>query len=155
MVNCAPTAFWNRMPLTWLGEPTPELPTFVLSALARSQAISSLRLLAGIDLAGDDEERLRRDQADRLEVLHQVVGQLVDRAGGDIGAPLADADGVAVGRRRGDAAFADGAAGAGRCSRPQWSARALRPCPAATMRAMTSVEPPTLSGTTMVIGRDG
>ncbi len=72
------------------------------------QIVRRRRLLA------DDEKRLRRDQADRLEVVEQVVLERIDGAGRDVGAPLADADRVAVGRRASDAADADGAAGAGR-----------------------------------------
>ena len=63
--------------------------------------------------AGDDQERLSRDQRDRLEVLHQIVLERVDGAVRHVGAPLADAERVAVGRRARDTADSDGAAGAG------------------------------------------
>ena len=62
-------------------------------------------------LLGDHELRIDRDQPDRLEILLQVVVQVVDDAA-DVGVPLADVDGVAVGRRARDAADRDAAAGA-------------------------------------------
>ena len=62
-------------------------------------------------LLGDHELRIDRDQPDRLEVLLQVVVQIVDDAA-DVGVPLADVDGVAVGRSARDAPDRDAAAGA-------------------------------------------
>ena len=106
--------FWKNTPETWPGLPMPALPTVTLPGLALIQAISSLRLFAGSVLPADDHQRLGRDQADRLEVLQQIDRQIVHRAAGDIGAPLADLHGVAVRRRARDADHAGGAAGAGR-----------------------------------------
>ncbi len=72
-----------------------------------------LQVGRGRRLLGHDQERLRGDQRDRLEVLHQIELQIIDRAARDVGAPLADRKRVAVGRRTRDAADADRAARAG------------------------------------------
>ena len=101
------------MPPTWLGEPTPELPCDALSAFAFSQAMRLLEVARRHRFPGDDQKRLRRNEPDRLEILQQIVLQRIDRAGRDIGAPLPDAERVAVRRRARDAADADCAAGAG------------------------------------------
>ena len=91
----------------------PALPT-VLPGLALSQAISSFRSFAGDGLGRDDDERRDHQQRHRLEIGQQVVGQVaVGCAGDDVRAVLAEADGVAVGRRAHRAADADGAARAG------------------------------------------
>ena len=63
-------------------------------------------------LATNDQLRVGRDQHDRLEILLQVVVAADRSAVADMGVPLADVDGVAVGRRARDAADADAAAGA-------------------------------------------
>jgi hypothetical protein len=62
---------------------------------------------------GHDQERLGRDQRNGFEVLQQVELEGIDRAARDVGPPLADAEGVAVGRRARDTADTDGAARAG------------------------------------------
>ena len=59
----------------------------------------------------DHQLRIDRDQPDRLEILLQVVVELVDDAA-DVRVPLADVDGVAVGRGARDAPDRDAAAGA-------------------------------------------
>ena len=112
--SCAPMVFWKNMPETWPGLPMPALPTVTLPGLALIQAISSFRLFGRQRLSADDHGRLGRDQPDRLQVLQQIDRQIVHRAAGDIGAPLADLHGVAVGRRARDADHAGRAAGAGR-----------------------------------------
>ena len=60
---------------------------------------------------GDHELRIAGDQADRLEVLFEIVIELVDDAP-DMGIPLADVEGVAVRCRARDAPDRDAAAGA-------------------------------------------
>jgi len=63
--------------------------------------------LAGI--LGDHELGIVGDQADRLEILFQIVVEFVDDAA-DMGVPLADVERVAVRRRTGDAPYPDAAA---------------------------------------------
>ena len=62
-------------------------------------------------ILGDHELGIVGDQADRLEILFEIVIELVDDAA-DMGVPLADVEGVAVRRRAGDAPDPDAAAGA-------------------------------------------
>ena len=50
---------------------------------------------------------MRGNQTHRLKVLHQVVFEPVDRSICDVGAPLADADRVAIRRGAGDTTFSD------------------------------------------------
>ena len=123
------------MPETWPGLPMPALPTVTLPGLAFSQAISSLRLFGGSVLPADDHGRLGRDQPNRLEVLQQIDRQVVDRAAGHIGAPLADLHVIAVGRRARDADRRRSCRPRRRCSRrsPVWP-RCGR-MPSAMMRA--------------------
>jgi hypothetical protein len=69
-----------------------------------------LRSSAGSFL-GDQQHRIDRDQADRREIGAQVEIDIVDD-GADMGVPLADVDGVTVGRGAREPADADRAAGA-------------------------------------------
>ena len=62
-------------------------------------------------LLGDQKLRIVRDQPDRLEIGLQIVIEIVDDAA-DMGVPLADVDGVAVGRGAREPPDADRAAGA-------------------------------------------
>jgi hypothetical protein len=62
---------------------------------------------------GNDEVRVAGDERDRIEILHHVVGQCVERAVEYMGAEEPHADRVAVGRRAGDPAGAHRPAGAG------------------------------------------
>ena len=62
-------------------------------------------------LLGDQKLRIVRDQPDRLEIGLQIVIEIVDDAA-DMGIPLADVDGVAVGRGAREPPDADRAAGA-------------------------------------------
>ena len=71
----------------------------------RFQIVGRQRLL------GDQKLRIVRDQPDRLEVGLQIVVEIVDDAA-DMGVPLADVDGVAVGRGAREPPDADRAAGA-------------------------------------------
>ena len=103
---------------------------------------------------GDQELRVDRDQPDRLEVLLQIVVEVVDDAA-DVGVPLADVDGVAVGRRARDAPDRDAAAGAADVLDDDRLAEDAAACFSAMMRAATSVDPPGGNGTTSVIWRDG
>ena len=94
--------------------PWPALPIVTLPGLAFSQAISSFRLFAGTCLVCSDHERRDDQQRHRLEIGQQVVRQVVvGRAGDDMRAVLAEADGVAVGRGAHGPADADGASRAG------------------------------------------
>ena len=68
-----------------------------LSAFAFSQATSSLRLLAGVVRARVDEERLRGDERDRLEIVQQIEAEIVNGAVRHVGAPHAPQERVAVG----------------------------------------------------------
>ena len=96
----------------WIALPMPMVPPVALLGLAFSQAISSLVSLAGKSLRADDPERADRQHRDRLEILEVVERQRIHRGGADMRAPLADDDGVAVGRRAEHPRDADGAAGA-------------------------------------------
>ena len=60
---------------------------------------------------GDQQHRIDRNETDRREVGLQIVIEIVDDAA-DVGVPLADVDGVAVGRRPREAPYPDRAAGA-------------------------------------------
>ena len=60
---------------------------------------------------GDHELGIVRNQRDRLEILLEIVVELVDDAA-DMGVPLADVEGVAIGRGARDAPDTDAAAGA-------------------------------------------
>ena len=71
----------------------------------RLEVVRRQRLLA------DQELRIDGNQADRLEVLLQVIGEGIDHAA-NMGVPLADVDGVAIGRGARDAADGDATAGA-------------------------------------------
>jgi hypothetical protein len=71
----------------------------------RLEVVGRQRLLA------DQKLRIVRDQPDRLEIGLQIVIEIVDDAA-DVGVPLADVDGVAVGRGAGEPPDADRAAGA-------------------------------------------
>ena len=73
-----------------------------------------LQIVCGHALAGVDHEGLRGDERDRLEVLHQVEVERIDRAVGHVRSPLAEQDSVAVGCRALGLGDADGAAGAAR-----------------------------------------
>jgi hypothetical protein len=59
---------------------------------------------------GDHQLWIVGDQADRLKILFEIVIELVDDAA-DMGIPLADVEGVAIGCRAGDAPDPDAAAG--------------------------------------------
>jgi hypothetical protein len=96
------------------GRAHPRIPHGRLTGVGAQPRDQLLEIVGRHRFASDDEERLRRDQADRFEVLHQVIPEGIDRTGGDVGAPFADSDRIAVRRRAGDTAFADGAAGARR-----------------------------------------
>ena len=61
----------------------------------------------------DDQIRIGRDQRDRLEILQHIVRERIDRAVDHVGAPVADADRVAVGRGTRNPADPDVAVGAG------------------------------------------
>ena len=63
-------------------------------------------------LAPDDTLRADREHLERLKIGLHVERQRIHRAATDIGCPLADADGVAVGGRAIETGEADGAAGA-------------------------------------------
>ena len=72
--------------------------------------MNSCRLLAGQILAGQQDARRLRNQADRLEIGHRIVERpLVERLAVGVGAGIADQHRVAVGRGLGDALAADGA----------------------------------------------
>ncbi len=71
----------------------------------RFQVVRRQRLL------GDQKLRIVRNQPDRLEIGLQIVVEIVDDAA-DMGVPLADVDGVAVGRGAREPPDADRAAGA-------------------------------------------
>ena len=110
-MNCTfwPVACSNRMPVTcaaafWLTK-------LILPGFAFIQATSSLRLFAGRFFLASISCGLTEMQPDRVEILLQVVVQLVDDAA-DMGVPLPDVDGVAVGLRARDAPDRDRAAGA-------------------------------------------
>ena len=87
------------------------LTKLILPGLAFIQATSSFSVFAGRSFLATMSCGLFEISADRLEVLLQVVVELVDDAA-DMGVPLADVDGVAVGRGARDAADRDAAAGA-------------------------------------------
>src|SRR5216110_2600691 len=55
----------------------------------------------------DDDHRIARQQGNRFQIGDEVVAELVDRAVGDVGTEMAEADRVAVGRRAYRAADAD------------------------------------------------
>ncbi len=104
-----PVACSNRMPVTaaaafWL-------TNVILPGLAFIQATSPFRSSAGKRLLGDHQLRIDGHQPDRVEVLLQVVVQRIDDAA-DVGVPLADVDGVAVGRGAREPPDRDAAAGA-------------------------------------------
>jgi hypothetical protein len=63
---------------------------------------------------GDDHQRVRRDQRNRLEVGQRVALQRVNGAGDHVGEPAAEAERIAVRRRARDPPHADAAAGAAR-----------------------------------------
>ena len=130
------------------------LTNLISPGLAFIQATSSLSVFAGRSFLRDQELRIDRDQPDRLEVLLQVVVELVDDAA-DMGVPLADVDGVAIGRGARDAPDRDAAAGAADILDRRRTARAMARIRSAMIRAATSVEPPGGNGTTSVIGREG
>jgi hypothetical protein len=75
------------------------------------QSTSALRSSAGNVFARDQKLRVDRRQPDRREVLLQIVIEVIDDAA-DMGVPLADVDGVAIGRGARHAADAKAAAGA-------------------------------------------
>ena len=72
----------------------------------RDQLVQVLRGDRGI---ADDQLRIGSDQRHRLEVLEEIVRERIGRAVEHMGAPLADAQRIAVGRRAGDPADADAA----------------------------------------------
>ena len=80
-----------------------------LPGLAFIHATRPFRSSAGRSFLRDHQLRIDRNQPDRLEILLQIVVELVDDAA-DMGIPLADVDGVAVGRRARDAPDRDAAA---------------------------------------------
>ena len=57
--------------------------------------------------AADQPELGRGERRDRCQILKQIEGQRIERAGADMRGPLAEADGVAVRRRAGDPRRAD------------------------------------------------
>jgi hypothetical protein len=102
---------------------------------------------------GDQQHRIDGDQTDRREIGPQIETDIVDDAA-DMGVPLADVDGVAVGRCAREPADADRAAGAAEFSTiTGWPSAA--PILSAMMRAATSVDPPGGNDTIKVIGREG
>ena len=94
----------------WLPEPAPAVPAVGGDGRAFSQAKNSFSDFAGHRVLADDDHRIARQQRHRLEIGDEVVAELVDRAVGDVGAEMAEADGVAVRRRTHRAADADRAA---------------------------------------------
>jgi hypothetical protein len=83
------------------------LPIVTLSGFALSRAISSHRSFSAQQLM------IARQQRDRLEVPGEVVLQRIDRAVDDMGAEIAEHDGVAVRCRAHHASGCDAAGGAG------------------------------------------
>ena len=72
-----------------------------------------LEVLRRHRLLGDDHQRLRRQQHDRLEIVQHIVVERHDRAVDHVRRPGAEADGIAVRRGARRAADADAAIRAG------------------------------------------
>ena len=83
--------------------PLQDVPADSLSGLALIQAISSLRSFAGAAIFSKDHLRAARQQRNRLKIRDEIVSKRIDRAVDDVGAPVADADRIAIGRRAGHA----------------------------------------------------
>ena len=78
----------------------PAVPPGTLSPIGLEVFDQFLEGLGRQLVGGDHQHRVLRQARDRLEVGQQIVVQvLVDHAVGDMGADMADADRVAVGRR--------------------------------------------------------
>ena len=105
-----PTVKLNSAQGRCVPEPTPAERVLHLVLVRLHVGDQLLQIVHRQALARDQEARRFRDHPDRLEVLGRVVGLLlVERLAVGVGAGVADQERVAVGRRLGDAAAADGA----------------------------------------------
>ena len=91
----------------WLPEPAPAVPAVGGVGFAFSQANSSGSDLGRNRVGADNHHGIAGQQDDGREIGDEVVAELVDRAIGDMGAEMADADSVAIGRRTHDAPDAE------------------------------------------------
>ena len=91
----------------WLPEPAPAVPAVGGDGCAFSHARNSFSDVRRHRVLADDDHRVARQQRNRFEIGDEVVAELVDRAVGDVGAEMAEADRVAVRRRAHRAADAD------------------------------------------------
>ena len=94
----------------WLPEPAPAVPAVAGVGLRLQPLQQFLQRFGRNRVLADDDHRIARQQHHRLEIGHEVVAELVDRAVGDVGAEMAETDGVAVGRRAHRASDPDRAA---------------------------------------------
>src|SRR5262249_25568365 len=78
-----------------------------------------------LGLVGDEQLMIARQRCDRLEVLHEVILQWIDRAVDDMGPEIAEHDGVAVWRCAYHAAGRDAAGSARDVLDHDWLAERL------------------------------
>jgi hypothetical protein len=103
---------WSRRLAIW--EPEPACRACGGLAGVRLDALDELLEVRRREiLAGDEDHRVAGEPRNRIEVLEEIVFKRIDRAVRNVGAEMADTDGVAVGRRGHHAADPDRATGAG------------------------------------------
>src|SRR5262245_11778938 len=109
--NRVPVTFWKYTPLTCCPAPGPALRRLVGIGLEPGDQLSQVGCRQV--LSRHDDIGIARQAGDRLEILQHVVWERIDRSIHDVGRPVADADGVTVGRGAHGAANTDGARRAG------------------------------------------